>query len=68
MLNLTKKGNSRYIIKHNNELVIGEFNLDVDGRYYFWPTQVGHWTSENMLDLATLLNLVNKLEENRNEC
>jgi hypothetical protein len=47
-------------VKSNN-LLIGEFILDIDGYYYFFPIENGgSWNSHTLITLGTKLQELNK--------
>lgn len=60
LLQLTKL-DSGYYVEYYNGVHIGEFEKDVDGYYYYWPTQrAGHWSAHVMRAIADKLDELNK--------
>lgn len=43
-----------------NNTVVGYFIVDVDGYFYFWPSNEGCWSSHMMRSIADKLDEVNK--------
>jgi hypothetical protein len=57
-----EKLNKSYYVKMDNDKIIGSFQLDSDGSYYFWLSEEleGCWTSHSLREIAMLLDEVNK--------
>ena len=43
-----------------NDHLVGELIMDVDGYYYFWPSNDGCWPSHIMRSVANKLDEINK--------
>ena len=43
-----------------NDHLVGELIMDVDGYYYFWPSNDGCWPSHIMRSIANKLDEINK--------
>ena len=48
-----------HVLTLNNHLV-GELIMDVDGYFYFWPSNDGCWPSHIMHSIANKLDEINK--------
>ena len=48
-----------HVLTPNNHLV-GELIMDVDGYFYFWPSNDGCWPSHIMRSIANKLDDINK--------
>lgn len=48
-----------HVLTPNNHLV-GELIMDVDGYFYFWPSNDGCWSSHIMRSIANKLDDINK--------
>ncbi len=51
----------KYNMRTINGKLIGELIMDVDGYFYFWPTDNnGAWASNHLRELANKLDELNK--------
>jgi hypothetical protein len=57
-----EKLNKSYYVKTDNDKIIGSFQFDTDGSYYFYHNSelTGCWTSHSLREIAALLDEVNK--------
>lgn len=57
-----QKLNKSYSVLSNNDIVVGSFQLDSDGSYYFYHTDdiAGCWSAHSLKEIAELLDEVNK--------
>ena len=61
-LTLKPEGKTRYLVYFKpNGKYIGLFSMDVDGYYYFWPTNdSGCWGSDELMIIVNALDIINK--------
>ena len=48
-----------------NNLLVGELIMDVDGYFYFWPSNDGCWVSHILRSIADKLDEINKDWDNK---
>ena len=62
MLIYKKSGEHTYdLINEFNKKFLGTLVMDVDGYYYYWPSQdlSGSWSSDSLLEISKILDELN---------
>lgn len=60
-IRLEKVSSNNFFVYWNNNTLVGTFEMDCDGYYYFWANDSpGSWTSYSLRVIADKLDEVNK--------
>ena len=60
-----KEGIEEYEVKHENGVFVGDFVLDVDGYYKYWPAdRSGYYIEGDLFLLFTMLKRLNSKWDN----
>ncbi len=50
----------KFNVLNPSDYLVGELIMDVDGYFYFWPSNDGCWSSHIMRSIANKLDDINK--------